>query len=411
MRTRMTIGGALLLLMIAMTAGCEDSDVTAPPGSVITLIPSPASIFIDQEASQSQGTAALVAQVVDAGGLPLASIPLFFTTDGGQLASLDNICIVNTCSRTGADCTLDPCVQLPGAPTAIFTNSSGVATDTLLLRLIDPDSVVTTVQGTGLTAMATVTKTVNVGTNPVANIVMSPPVGQLSGEIFLANGTGSAFDPQFDPTCYEWTINSTIEPTDVRRSPNLSILDDLQVGQSGNPADDQTLTISLRVSDEPAALASCVDGPVGPADALFSDFPDSVSYLIRCDLTSPEDVDAGPDRFESLSNFPDSKVSVALSAVGSDPEFPVLSFNWNCGGGVCSTGPSFCADDPNVPCTSTLDCINAVPSLVGPCTSPSCDGQAVTCTYDVAGGFSPKVTVTNDCLLTTIDSLIVTIVQ
>ncbi len=141
MRTRMTLGGALLLMLIAMSPGCEDSDVTAPAGSVITLIPSPSAVFIDQDGGDTVGTASLIAQVVDAGGLPLGNIPLFFTTSGGLLASADNICIENVCSRTGAmNCPVVPCVA--AAPLAIETNSRGVATDTRELRFfLDPESV------------------------------------------------------------------------------------------------------------------------------------------------------------------------------------------------------------------------------------------------------------------------------
>ncbi len=381
MRTRMTIGGVLLLMMIAMTPGCEDSDVTAPDGSTITLIPAPASVFIDEDAGDVAGTTTLIAQVVDQGGLPLANIPLFFTTNGGLLATVANLCIGNVCSRTETNCNQQlPCADVIAVPTAVETNNSGVATDTLLLRLIeDPDTVEVTVQGTNLTAVATVTKTVNNGTNPVASIAMSPSLGQLTGEIFLADGTGSTFDPNAEPTCYEWTINSSLptEPSVVRRGPNLSFLDDLVFGQVGDATDEQTLTISLRVSDRP--IIDC--SPNGAPDPdLFSDFPASVTYLIRCDLTGPQNVDAGPNRFLSLSGSPTPPtVSVALSATGTDPEFPLdLKFSWTCQDAIMIDPPDGVA-------------------------------ESVTCTYDTLGVFTAIVTVENQCGLSTQDSLTVTV--
>jgi len=152
----------------------------------------------------------------------------------------------------------------------------------------------------------------------------------------------------------------------------------------------------------------CTDlGNPPPED--FSDFPAIVTYLIRCDITPPNNVDAGSNQFLSLSSSADMppNVSVALSATGSDPEFPVLEYSWNCGGGACSAGPSVCTGNPTVGCDTDMDC--TAEGVMGPCASASCNQQSVTCTYATEGTFTATVIVSNECGLSTQDSVTITV--
>ena len=67
MHARMIVAtGAILLALAVLTVGCEDSDVTAPNGSTMILLASPASVFIDQDAGDTFGQTSIIAQVVRA---------------------------------------------------------------------------------------------------------------------------------------------------------------------------------------------------------------------------------------------------------------------------------------------------------------------------------------------------------
>ena len=123
MLTRIGIATGLTVLgLVALfTVGCEDTGVTAPADSTITLIASPAAISINQEAGETQGSTSLVCQLLNVNGLPQSGIPLFFSSTGGLLASVDNVCVVDTCIRS-----LDPCVNDSDCP---FVPPSSIVTD------------------------------------------------------------------------------------------------------------------------------------------------------------------------------------------------------------------------------------------------------------------------------------------
>ena len=103
-------------------------------------------------------------------------------------------------------------------------------------------------------------------------------------------------------------------------------------------------------------------GQCGPS-LPFSQFEDTITYLIRCDFTNPM-VDAGPNITRSLANDQNAQgnVVVALSATAFDEEDPNLAYQW--------------------------DCMTA--------SSPP-PGPTADCSYNTQGTFAPKVTVTNRC--------------
>jgi hypothetical protein len=307
---------------------------------------------------------------------------------------VDNYCTnAGLCSRSLVPCAFDgDCSVL--APEVVETDSNGIATDILTLRLIeDPDSVVVTVKGSTLLTNHTVTKTVNLGpADPVASIVSDPPLGQRTGLPFQLDGTASTFDPQVNPECYDWSILSNkavfdaaagagcvtcnlLIPSSCRtqctdRGPALSILT-LAIGTVGAADLDQDLAVTLRVSDDPSIVCNNTQ-PVD--ESKFSQFSDTESYLIRCDLTDPL-VEAGPDRFESLSAN-NGTVELTLTATASDPEDTELHYNWDCGNGQGQQGDGL---------------------------------STVTCTYTTEGTNTATVTVQNDCGRAAQDSLIVQI--
>jgi hypothetical protein len=109
---------AVLLALLAMTIACEETDVTAPAGSIITLDATPPTVYIDQAADEEQGQTDLVAQIIDAGGLPVSDVPLVFTTDGGLLGTVDNFCADDgNCIRGTVNAQPIPCSKSrSGAP-------------------------------------------------------------------------------------------------------------------------------------------------------------------------------------------------------------------------------------------------------------------------------------------------------
>jgi hypothetical protein len=370
--------GVLLAGLVATMIACEDSDVTAPEGSTITLTPTPGFVLIDQDADETEGQTTLVAQVTDGSGLPVDGLPLVFTSDGGLLGSVTNICTLSgTCSRDFADCQTDAdCAVVTGPPDVRETNDSGVAADVLKLRLFeDPDVVNVTVKGTSLEATAAVAKTVNTGPiDPVAAIEVTPSGGQRSGVPFAVDGTGSTFDPEVEPTCFEWTITDA-EGSEILRGPSKSIIPDLVVGLPDVPGE-QDITILLRVSDEPD-INCTQDADPPPSDEEFSDFGAVISYEIKCDFTPPQVLPIG-DEERSLSGE-GGEVDLTLSATAFDPEFSdeELEYRWDCDNA-----------DTDMPV-----------------------GATVTCTYTEQGNKTPFVTLSNPCNESTQRGLTVQILQ
>jgi len=384
-KSTFTTAVLLALLLVGLTA-CEDSDVTAPEGSSLTLTPTPGTVTINQVDGEQSGNTTMVAQVVDAGGLPLDGVPLFFSTNGGLMASVDNVCTeTNTCSRSPADACVDSSDCPTLSPDVILTNASGIVTDILTLRLFgDPDSVTVTVKGTNLQSTATVSKTVNLGpADAIALIAMSPPNGQRSGFTFSLDGSGSTFDPQVDPTCFEWVIREGSGASQIYRGPSLQIVAGLVYGDVNDITDEDDLTVELQISNNPDI--TCSPNPAIPAEQeLFSlAGGDVLTYPIRCDFSPPE-VDPIGDEQRSINGDGDgNSVSVTLTANGFDPQSP---------------------DEPGDPgLTYTWDCDNAQGDVF--------TGSTVSCSYSNIGEKSPEVVVRNRCQQSTQRGLTVTVTQ
>ena len=384
---KIIVTGALLTALLLGITACEDTDVTAPEGSTITLTPTPGTVLIDQAAGEEEGNTTLVAQVVGSSGLPIDGIPLFFSTDGGLLGTVDNLCQNNSCSLSGAQCGDDtPCPNVP--PLVLETNSNGVVTDVLTLRLFqDPDTVTVTVRGTNLETTAAVGKTVNVGpADPIALIVVDPPNGQRGGLPFALDGTGSTFDPQVEPTCWEWLITEENGVENVFRGPNESIIPAFSLGVADDPASDQDITIQLRVSDEDDIFCH---PNIAPDDEDFSFNADVISYQVRCDFTPPTVLQIGDETRSLAGDGNGNSVSITFEAIAFDPESPDdplhpsgvvegLMYNW-----VCDNADETVQNGPN---------------------------STVSCTYtNIEDDKNASVTVSNRCGLTTSRGFSVTI--
>jgi hypothetical protein len=358
-RYRIVVGLALVGVASVFMSGCEDTEITAPEGSTITLVAQPQSITINQEAGESRGNTSLAAQLLGSSGLPQSGVPLFFTTNGGLLGSVNNQCVNDFCADTGGACVVDsdcPAVS----STSTETNSNGIATDVLTIRLADdPETVDVTVQST--VSSTTISVGTNVNPGPTAAISATPANGARTGSpITFAAATAAGVII----TCYEWQITSsnpnTRDETIYATTPTIS----KKYGDPFTRGSEQDLAVLLRVSGQ--------QGVCGPG-LPFSQFEDSISYRIRCDFTDPT-VDAGPNVVRSLANdAQDGFVSVALRASAFDDEDPCLFYTWDCD---TSGTPPACNPDLE-------DCCGV--------------GASVTCKYSTEGAFSPSVTVTNQC--------------
>jgi len=394
MKKKSTFTTAVLLavLLVGLTA-CEDSDITAPEGSTITLTPTPQFVLIDRDAGETEGQTSLVAQLTDAGGLPIDGVPLFFTSDGGLLGSATNICpLSGQCSRTPQTAcdTDEDCPVVPGPPDVRNTNANGIVSDVLKIRLDgDPDVVNVSVQGTNLGATASVTKNVFDPIDAVAVIGADPSIGQRNGLFFSLDGGGSTTDPQRDLTCFDWSIEADIPvfaiggsgcagctsgscSTSCAERGSFASLLTLKVG-TVNETVDSNLTVRLKVSDKPNL--DCANAE----EEDFSIFEGSVNYAIRCDLTDPT-VNAGNSQSGSLADAPTGRVDFTLTAVAEDPESPELSYLWTC---------------PNA-------------STIQP---PTGEAQSVTCTYTTTASDTATLSVTNSCGRVATDSVVLTVNQ
>jgi len=360
-RFRIVVGLALVGVASVFMSGCEDTQITAPEGSTITLVAQPQSINIDQEAGDSRGDTRLVAQLLSSTGLPQSGVPLFFTASGGLLGSVNNQCLnEGSCADTGGACVVDSDCPVADS-TAQETDSNGIATDFLTLRLsIDPESVEATAQST--VSSTTVMVGTNVNSGPTALITATPANGSRTGSPITF---AAATQPGVLITCYQWQITSsklgTNDETIYATTPTIS----KTYGRPFESTEDQDLALLLRVSGQ--------QGVCGPG-LPFSQSEDSISYQIRCDFTDPT-LDAGPNVVRSLANdAQDGFVSVALRATAFDPDDACLYYTWDCD---TSGTPPACNPDVE------LDCCGI--------------GASVTCKYSTEGTFSPSVTVTNQC--------------
>jgi hypothetical protein len=313
---------AVLALCAAVLVSCESTDALAPEGSELTVSASPSEVIIDLEAGEDRGQAIIEARVFT-GAFPLEGVAVTFDTDGGVLATSDNHCgSGGQCVRTGGSCASDSdCPAL--APSAVETDSNGVARDTLTLTLADPASVEVTARSGAKSASVSVSKTIAAGNQPPEAVIVADPADeQRSGQPVIFDGSDSS-DPDGIITCYQWVVNSG---TPMQGTALTQISPTFNFPLVQLP---QTVVVVLRVSDDPGVSSQCQPGlPAVPAN-LFRGL-DTINYTIVCDPTGPElsvpgtiNAPAGGAAF----------VDVTLEGTAEDPESGLQpgSAEWSCG--------------------------------------------------------------------------------
>jgi hypothetical protein len=302
MKVRLTItvlSGLVLVALLVLAAGCEDSDLTISGDGAILLTANPGTVTIDPNQGETEGTSTLIASVFDSAGNPMANISVLFSATGGTLAS---------------------------GSVHVKTNQSGLAFDTLTLTTADPPSIEVKAQSSlVVTQPLTITLQVMEDNQPPEAVIIDVPAGEQEvGKIVTFDGSLSA-DPDGDIiTCYQWTIDSTFNARDeVVQGPGASALQ-----RTYNV--EQDMSVILRVSDRGDTGSMCgANDPPAPED-MFSGLAEPLAYTITCANTPPV-ADAGPDQ-----TVPITSPNVFLDGCNSTDEenpFDLDQYDWNCGNG------------------------------------------------------------------------------
>jgi hypothetical protein len=337
--SRVTVILALALLVVTLlSTGCEDSGVNAPTDGNLILTPALAHIVILE--GEPSGSATFTASLFSSTGSALSGSTISFISSAG------------TWNRTEA-----------------VTDASGSAEAILTLQTTDPDSIDVQVRSGTLFADSTATKEGSTNDPPQAVINATPQGEQEINKVVTFDGSGSS-DPDGVITCFQWTIDSDVDISDeVVQGSGSSLL-------QRTYADEQTLSVILRVSDSAIVGATCDLAAVIPA-RQFSPILAAETYNIACANTPPV-ADAG----SSLNST--TGVVVTLDGRASfDSDGTIEEYLWTCGNGQ-------------------------------PAQSTAVDG-VVECTYSSANVYTAQLTVSDDgdglggCQKSSTDTTIVTV--
>jgi hypothetical protein len=296
--------------------GCEDSPLTAGKDFTMTIIAQPGTVLINPPEGIDHAQATILATVLNANAVPQQGITVYFSNNGGTLASGKN---------------------------GVKTNSGGVASDTLTVTSSDPVANVVTATSAALSESVTVTKSSVVSNRPpVALIVASPAATAAAGQAVVFDGSGSS-DPDTGDfiTMYKWVITSTnpdvagtggIPPA----KPNPIIAEGPAVSGISIPNDTmsafrnaQDLTVTLLVTDDPTAPAEFAAGNLVAYRAQ-----QTIQYTITgCANTKPTAVIAGGATQQIFGGAGTNAAYGADGSLSTDAETGLSTYTWSCGNG------------------------------------------------------------------------------
>ena len=162
---------AVFLAALAIASGCEDSPVTAGKDFKLILLANPTTVRVNPSNPGTPPTSALVATIVSDKGVPQKGFVVFFTSNGGDLAS-------NT--------------------QGVTTDTDGNARDTLTVGAQDPAEISVTATSTTLTQTVKVTKTTvdpcAANAAPTAAFTASTPAAGSPGDARPVNLSSTSSD-------------------------------------------------------------------------------------------------------------------------------------------------------------------------------------------------------------------------
>ena len=309
-----TLGAAALAATLILVSGCDDADVTAPADGSLVVTVSPSTITIDPNDADAErdtltghrkGESTVLARVFDAEGLPLQNVAVIFSATAGRFI---------------ADC------DGPEVPigNSVSTDASGVAEVCLIVTENDPEDIAVTAQSSALSDEAVITKSL-VGENerPRAAIIALPAT-QAAVNTDVVFDASQSIDTDGTITMYRWVITSDDPgtPTEIVESPNA-------LGLTRRYTSAQELTVTLEVTDDPAAPALLAAGQPVPYD----DF-DVIKYPIVdsvCENSEPT-ASAGPDQAVSFLSNPTDVVVDGTNSFDQDGR--IERYNFSCGNGT-----------------------------------------------------------------------------
>lgn len=348
MRIRASLYGATAaaVAVLLLVAGCEQTELTAPPNGLLLVQANPAQLTIDprasvsaeeQELQQLLGTQErlaftdLTAQVFDADNLAAPNVAVVFESQKRA------IFLPPGGSPTSSTPTVRTDNQGFARVRAIYTEScctEGEFTVSARSGALDGDARLTLTLGDPNRA-------------PLASITVSPskPVDPLEGAQAVGrpvdfDGTGS-LDPDDDPiTLWKWTMTAGVQtdcstgastgppPVEVLQGPTVS-------GFTRIFDKAQEVAVRLEVTDDPDAPAKFAAGdPV-----IFSPSADSVAgYKVVCVLCrenrAPTAVIAGADPQRIVGTPGQFATAFFDGRLSSDPETGIDDYVWTCGNGT-----------------------------------------------------------------------------
>jgi PKD repeat protein len=171
---------AVFLAALAVASGCEDSPITAGKDYQMYLVALPPTVRVNPDAPTDPLTSTIVATIVNDKGVPTKGLLVFFSADGGVLASGNQ---------------------------PISTDSNGNAYDTLTIQPGGPGDIVVTATSTSLTDTVTVTNgacSSNLAPTAAFTPPPSPDAGR-TGDDQLVSVTSSSSDAGSGTiTSYAW---------------------------------------------------------------------------------------------------------------------------------------------------------------------------------------------------------------
>lgn len=337
MKTVIRLIGLVAVLALAgvMLSGCEDTDVTVPSSGVINMNAQPGAIQIDpntdpanppdhERPGRFEKTAIITATVFDDLNLSQKGVTVDFESTSG----------------------------IPMDPPTGTTDSSGRVQSALHVTDLDAGTVSVTASSGVVTGVVSLEVTV-VGGNQLPRAVLSIIPGQQGqvNDLVTYDGSGS-LDPDGNITCYQWEFWSD-NPDNPANNPEI-VQGKAASGVTRTYLNEQTIGVTLRVSDDPDAAACDDVDPTNPGgtiepESFFSPLAALTQYPIECNNPKPVAIIAGPSSISIPATATTPGTVILDGSLSYDRETAIERYVWTCGSSFTPT-PVIPGDNTRVIC-------------------------------------------------------------